>query len=340
MKIRQSIDIESLVKLLSGSKCLENVDLWHSRIRALSKAISFVENDPLLAPKLLSHPEVRIDDIKVTNTRVVGITGLPGAGKSTLTNLLVKELREQKKSVAVFAVDPSSALSGGAILGDRIRMQEHFRDPQVFIRSMGARGALGGVARATRSAIRLANLLGFDYILVETVGIGQSESEITNIADTTILVLMPNSGDEIQLMKAGILQLANIYIVNKCDLSDASRMIQEIKENTATENKEQWQPPVLKTSATNREGIKEVISQIFLHSEYEHQNKVGKELRFSRLRKEVLQNMIMMAEMQFKKDVEKISNVDIELLFNGSTTAMFLATNLYSKKIINEGDIS
>jgi LAO/AO transport system kinase len=335
MKIKQTLDLESLVNLLSGKSCLENVDLWHSRIRALSKAISFVENDPLLAPKLLSHPGMKVDENKVTKTRVVGITGLPGAGKSTLTNLLVKELREQEKTVAVFAVDPSSSLSGGAILGDRIRMQDHFRDPQVFIRSMGARGALGGVARATRSSIRLATLLGFDYILVETVGIGQSESEITNIADTTLLVLMPNSGDEIQLMKAGILQLANIYIINKCDLSDPSRMIQEITENTATEKSEDWCPPVLKTSAANKEGIKQVIDDIFLHSEYENKNKIGKKLRFSRLRKEVLQNIIMMAELKFKEEVEQIPKDEIELLFNGMTTAMSLANVIYEKNIKN-----
>ena len=335
MKIKQTLDLESLVNLLSGKSCLENVGLWHSRIRALSKAISFVENDPLLAPKLLSHPGIKIDLDKVANTRVVGITGLPGAGKSTLTNLFVKELRENGKSVAVFAVDPSSSLSGGAILGDRIRMQDHFRDPLVFIRSMGARGALGGVARATRSAIRLATLLGFDYILVETVGIGQSESEITNIADTTLLVLMPNSGDEIQLMKAGILQLANIYIINKCDLSDPSRMIQEITENTETERSEDWRPPVLKTSAANKDGIKQVIDNIFLHSEYENKNKIGKGLRLSRLRKEVLQNIIMMAELKFKEEVEQIPLEEIELLFEGMTTAMSLANIIYEKNIKN-----
>lgn len=335
MKIKQSIDLESLVEFLSGKSCLENVDLWLSRVRALSKAISFVENDPLLAPKLLAHPGIRVNTDKVTKTRVIGITGLPGAGKSSLTNLFIKEFRKQGKSVAVFAVDPSSSLSGGAILGDRIRMQDHFRDPQVFIRSMGARGALGGVARATRSSIRLATLLDFDYILVETVGIGQSESEITNIADTTLLVLMPNSGDEIQLMKAGILQLANIYIINKCDLSDPSRMIQEITENTATEKNEDWRPPVLKTSAANKEGIKQVIDSIFLHSDYENKNKIGKNLRFSRLRREVLQNIIMMAELKFKEEVEKIPKEEIELLFNGMTTAMSLANTIYEKNIKN-----
>lgn len=333
MKINQSINIESILNYLFGKTCLENVDLWQSKIRALSKAISFIENDPLLAPKLLSNSSITDNDKNNSNTHVIGITGLPGAGKSSLTNLIIKELRKQEKSVAVFAVDPSSVSTGGAILGDRIRMQNHFQDNQVFIRSMGARGALGGVARATRSAIRLATLVGFNYVLVETVGIGQSESEITNIADTTILVLMPNSGDEIQLMKAGILQLANIYIINKCDLSDPSRMIQEISENTHIDSEIGWCPPVLKTSVVTEEGISDVIKNIYLHNEYENKNKIGKELRFSRLRNEVLQNILMLLEFEYKKEVEKISNSEIESLYNGRTTAMFLANSIYEKGI-------
>ncbi|BBH54293.1 methylmalonyl Co-A mutase-associated GTPase MeaB [Fluviispira sanaruensis] len=333
MKIQQSIELNSLVELLIGKKALPNVELWRSRIRALSKAITFVENDPLLAPKLLSHAGIQLAENKSSKTRVVGITGLPGAGKSTLTNLFVRELRAHNKSVAVLAVDPSSTLSGGAILGDRIRMQDHFRDTHVFIRSMGSRGALGGVAKATRSAIRLATLLEFDYILVETVGIGQSESDIINLADTTLLVLMPNSGDEIQLMKAGILQLANIYIINKCDLSDPSRMVQEIKENTMPLDSEVWCPPVLKSSASLNQGIKEITEQIFLHSEYENKHNKGKNLRNLRLRREILQNILILTELNFKEETDKIPDSEIDELAQGKTTAMALAQNLYTKYI-------
>ncbi|KAB8028537.1 methylmalonyl Co-A mutase-associated GTPase MeaB [Fluviispira multicolorata] len=333
MKIKHSIELNSLVELLIGKKTLPNVELWRSQIRALSKAITFVENDSLLAPKLLSHAGIIRTDNKSIKTRVIGITGLPGAGKSTLTNLLIKELRSRNKSVAVLAVDPSSSLTGGAILGDRIRMQDHFCDSKVFIRSMGSRGALGGVAKATRSAIRLATLLEFDFILVETVGIGQSESDIINIADTTALVLMPNSGDEIQLMKAGILQLANIYIINKCDLSDPSRMMQEIKENTMPPNKDDWCPPVLKTSATNKEGIEEIINSIFLHSEYEIKQNIGRKNRNERLRREVLQNILIMTELDFKTETDKIPDSEIEDLAHGKTTAMALAQLIYSKYI-------
>lgn len=332
MKIKQSIDIDHIVDSLLGNIRLDNVDLWHSQIRALSKAISFVENDPLLAPKLLSHANLAQKNNQ-GNTRVIGITGLPGAGKSSLTNLILKELRLLNKKVAVFAVDPSSTLTGGAILGDRVRMQDHFRDSEVFIRSMGSRGALGGVARATRSAIRLAAVLAFDYILVETVGIGQSESEITSIADTTILVLMPNSGDEIQLMKSGILQLANIYVINKSDLADASRMIQELKENTMPNTEQEWEPPVLKTSAANRQGISELVKAIFKHAEYEDHNIIGQELRFSRLKKEVLQNILILADELFKTKVEQLSKEDLDKLFCGQTTAMAIANGIFQSKI-------
>lgn len=332
MKIKQSIDINQIVNLLLGKECLANIDLWNSQIRALSKAISFIENDPLLAPKLLSHPNLT-QQINKNKTRVIGITGLPGAGKSSLTNLILKEFRKLQKKVAVFAVDPSSSLSGGAILGDRVRMQEHFRDSEVFIRSMGSRGALGGVARATRSAIRLATILDFDYVLVETVGIGQSESEITSIADTTLLVLMPNSGDEIQLMKSGILQLANIYVINKCDLADASRMMQELKENTAPSAENMWEPPVLKTSVVNCEGISEVITSLFAHENFEKNNSTGQELKNIRLRKEILQNILILAEEVFNEKVDELTIEDIEKLSIGQTTAMAIANNIFQSKI-------
>nr|BFD31021.1 methylmalonyl Co-A mutase-associated GTPase MeaB [Pigmentibacter ruber] len=331
MKIKQSIDINSVVNSLIGKTCLENVDQWNSQIRALSKAITFVENDPLLAPKLLSHPNLSTSAIM--QARIIGITGLPGAGKSTLTNLLVKELRQLGKKVAIFAVDPSSSLTGGAILGDRVRMQDHFRDPNVFIRSMGSRGALGGVARATRSAIRLASVLNFDYILVETVGIGQSESEITSLADSTVLVLMPNSGDEIQLMKSGILQLANIYIINKCDLADASRMIQELKENITPNAENLWHPPVLKTSAANHEGIQDVVKSFLQHEEFEKNSSIGKKLRYLRLRNEILQNILILADEVFQEKVKQISIEEIELLSLGKTTAMSIANAIFQKEL-------
>ena len=327
MRVFQSVQVDELVDLLLGETVLPGVSPWRSQIRALSKSITFVENDVFLSHKLLSHPKLSSLN-KKTGTRIIGMTGLPGAGKSSLTNLIVKELRSQNKSVAVLAVDPSSSLSGGAILGDRVRMQDHFHDEHVFIRSMGARGALGGVAKSTRSAIVLASLLNFDFILVETVGIGQSESEIINLADTTALVLMPNSGDEIQLMKAGVLQLANIYIINKCDLSDASRMVQELKENTSHSNEEAWKPPVLKSSASRNEGIDEIIDAFLKHAEFEIQHPVGRSIKLNRAKKEILQSMILLTEEKFEVLLNSMDEKEVDKLVEGKTTAFYLAKNL------------
>jgi len=331
MKISQQVNVNELINLLLGKTVLNGVDPWRSQIRALSKAITFVENDYFLSNQLLSHPQLNSLQ-KNTNTRVIGITGLPGSGKSTLTNLFVKELRARNKTVAVLAVDPSSTISGGAILGDRVRMQDHFRDEHVYIRSMGSRGALGGVAKATRAAIRLTCLLNFDFILVETVGIGQNESEIVNIADTTALVLMPNSGDKIQLMKAGVLQLANIYIVNKCDLADASRMLQELKENIPHPEENAWTPPVLKASAAKEDGIKQIVEQFFAHAEYENIHPLGKVTKLMRAKKEIMQSMISLMEEKFLAQLDKVDENELFKLIEGRTTALYLAREILGLK--------
>lgn len=323
MRVTRNLDIHALARQLAGSEVLDGVDdPWRSRIRALAKAITFVENDPLLAPLILAHPDIVGTAMP---SRVVGITGLPGAGKSSLTNLLVGQLRAQGKTVAVLAVDPSSTLSGGAVLGDRVRMQDHFRDPGVFIRSMGSRGALGGVARATRSAIRLTGILGFDYILVETVGIGQSESEIVALADTTMLVLMPNSGDEVQLMKAGILQLADVYVINKSDLASPARMQNEIHENTAPADPNEWCPPVLATSAAERSGIEAVLAAFEAHAAHGQGNDKAIALKSVRAKNEVLATLQALAEPHFRSLIDALPPGDISAVTEGRLPAMALA---------------
>ena len=322
MKVRRQVDPETLAKELSGLTVLPGVAPWRSKTRALAKAITFVESDSLFATEILAHELFNSVEIK---SWVIGLTGLPGAGKSSLTNLLLRDIRAQGKTVAVLAIDPSSSATGGAILGDRIRMQDHFRDEGIFIRSMGNRGALGGVARATRSAIRLASLLNFDYILVETVGIGQNESEIVDIADTTLLVLMPNSGDEIQLMKAGILQLADIYIVNKSDLSDPSRMMREIHENTAPSDLTQWCPPVLKSSVTRDEGSREILESIQTHQKFNKNSTELGILRRKRAQREVLINTLSILEPHLLKRIAEIHQDRIENIVNGKEPAMRLA---------------
>ncbi len=329
MKIQRTIDVDQLSRLLTGQELLEGMsDGWRSRVRALSKAITFLESEPLLAMDVLSAiPALK----QKSNSRVIGITGLPGAGKSSLTNLIVRELRKLNKTIAVLAVDPSSPLSGGAVLGDRVRMQEHFKDAGVFIRSMSSRGALGGVARTTRSAIRLAGALGFDYVLVETVGIGQSEGEIVELADTTLLVLMPNSGDEIQLMKAGVLQLADVYVVNKCDLANPARMMNEIHENVAPEDPDAWCPPVIATSTMNEQGIEGLVNAIENHGKYETTHPKGYEVRRQRAVKEILRALQSVVEPDFLALINGVEKKRMDEVIDGIRPALALASDLSKK---------
>jgi len=198
---------------------------------------------------------------------IIGLTGPPGAGKSTLTNQLIRSIRKQQKTVGVLAVDPSSPFTGGAILGDRIRMQEHFNDEGVFIRSMASRGEFGGITSATRGAITVLDTMGKDYILVETVGVGQDEIDIARVADTTVIVLAPGLGDTIQTLKAGILEVGDILVVNKADKPDANVAIAELKAMVAlgistNPGTEDWQPMVVPAIANTSQGISELWSAI------------------------------------------------------------------------------
>jgi LAO/AO transport system kinase len=325
MRIHRAVDIDALAHQIAGKNLAPGVDPWFGRIRALSKAVSLLENDPWLATSLLQHPA--LVDV-ATETRVVGLTGLPGAGKSTLTGLIVGELRRRGHKVAVLAVDPSSAENMGALLGDRIRMQEHFSDPDVFIRSMGSRGALGGVARATRGAIRLIGLLGFHYVLVETVGVGQSECEIVSIADTTALVMMPNSGDDIQLMKSGVFQMADVYVVNKCDLADPERMMAELRANNPKTDEDSWTPAVLATSAMEHVGISHLVAALEEHAQYEREHPRGQAQRRKRVLGEVKANMLALVEREAEALVAAIEDFEVRQLECGQKPAMVTASRL------------
>lgn len=329
MRIDRRFDLDALARQLSGKEVLPDVDPWASRIRALSKAITFLENEPRLATELLQNPAL----VGCRSTaRVIGLTGLPGAGKSSLTNLIVRQLRAEGKTVAVLAVDPSSARTGGAILGDRVRMHEHFRDPQVFIRSMGSRGALGGLARAARGVIRVMGIVGFDTIVVETVGVGQSESEIVDIADTTALVLMPNSGDDIQLMKAGVLEVADVFVINKADLSNPARMVLEIVQNLMTVNRaDGWKPPVIATSALENRGVDELVGAFFDHGEFERTHPRGRETRRQRVQNEVVANAFAILEERLRQGVASIPVEDLDQVDEGFVPAMVIAGQLVDR---------
>jgi LAO/AO transport system kinase len=196
----------------------------------------------------------------------VGITGPPGAGKSTLTAALIRHWREQGKTVAVVAIDPSSPRTGGALLGDRIRMEGVALDPGVFIRSMATRGALGGLARGTRAVSDVLDAAGFDIVIVETVGVGQTELDVVSATDTTVLVLVPESGDGVQALKSGLMEVADVFAVNKADRPAADRMAGEIRNAIGlASHADGWTPPVIATIATSAVGIKELAREIERH---------------------------------------------------------------------------
>ncbi len=257
-------------------------------VRALARAISLVEDRDPAATALVAQLQPHTG-----HAHLVGLTGPPGSGKSTLADALVQVIREQGLTVGVIAVDPSSPFTGGAVLGDRIRMQRHALDRGVFIRSMGARGHLGGLATATREAIHLMDAYGRDVIMVETVGVGQSELEISTICDTTVLVLMPESGDAVQSLKAGIMEIADIFVVNKADLGGAEKTRRLIQDAMALApglrpGSGGWQPPVLLASATKEEGVRELWAGIERHRHFLTDSGQLQTRRLQRLKHEVL----------------------------------------------------
>jgi LAO/AO transport system kinase len=217
---------------------------------------------------------------------VVGFTGAPGTGKSTLVDGLIGLLRGRDQRVAVLAVDPNSPYSGGAILGDRIRMQRHALDGGVYIRSMGARGHLGGLSVASREAVRLLGAFGFDWVVLETVGVGQSELEVAAIADTTVVVLTPGLGDGVQMIKAGIMEIADVFVVNKADLPGAQKTVQEVRSMLHMGPRLRWVPPIVTAVAARDEGTQDLLDAVERHRAHLEASGEARERAQARLKDE------------------------------------------------------
>jgi LAO/AO transport system kinase len=252
--------------------------------RAVARLISLVEDESPLLREVMAALAPHAG-----RAHIVGITGSPGVGKSTSTSALVSAYRAVGKRVGVLAVDPSSPFSGGALLGDRVRMQDHATDAGVFIRSMASRGHLGGLAWSTPQALRVLDASGFDVVLVETVGVGQSEVEIAGMADTTLVLLAPGMGDGIQAAKAGILEVGDIYVVNKADRDGVQNVTRDLRAMLALADRvpDAWAPPILKTVASRNEGIDEVVAAIEDRLSWMKGNGVLVQRRRSRARDEI-----------------------------------------------------
>jgi LAO/AO transport system kinase len=250
--------------------------------RALARAITLVESADPLAYDLVKalYPDTG-------RAYGIGVTGPPGVGKSSLISALVRHVRQEDAAVGVISVDPSSPFTRGALLGDRIRLADHFLDPEVFIRSMGTRGHLGGLAEATLQAALVLDAAGKDLVFLETVGAGQSEVEIIKIADTVLLVLMPGSGDSIQALKAGIMEIPDVIAVNKRDHPAAKTMVNEVRSILALDADEGWRPPIVLTEAVKGEGIDELWARVADHRTHLEDNGLLAERRASNLAGEV-----------------------------------------------------
>jgi LAO/AO transport system kinase len=269
--------------------------------RALARAITLVENDDPEGWEL-----VREVYPKTGRAAIIGFTGAPGVGKSTLLNALTKLERGRERSIAVLSIDPSSAFTKGALLGDRIRLTDHFLDPGVFIRSMASRGALGGLSEAALQAALLMDASGRDVVLLETVGVGQAEIDVIDHADTVVLVLMPGSGDSIQALKAGVMEIPDIIVVNKADHPMTDTMVREIKGVLALGPHEGWQVPIVRTEAARGTGVEELLDKLGEHRDYIEAEGTLSERR----RRNLMNEVVAIATARMRRELEEALRED------------------------------
>ncbi|MDT8069260.1 MAG: methylmalonyl Co-A mutase-associated GTPase MeaB [Terriglobia bacterium] len=253
--------------------------------RALARAITAVENRDECSHDLLKGLFEHSG-----RARVLGVTGSPGAGKSTLVDALAREYRKQGKTVGIVAVDPTSPFSGGAILGDRIRMSSHHADPGIFIRSMATRGALGGLSHTTADIATVLDASGRDLVMIETVGVGQDEIDIVRLADVTMVILVPGMGDDVQSIKAGIMEIADIFVINKADRDGADRVEREIRamQSLAHPRSDNWTPPVVKTIASDGTGVPELAKAIDIYEKFLDSTELGRKRRMENWRNRLI----------------------------------------------------
>jgi len=272
-------------------------------VRALAKLITLVENEMPGSAEALQKLYA-----KTGRAYTIGITGPPGSGKSTLTDKITREIRKKGFTVGVIAVDPTSPFSGGALLGDRLRMQEITSDEGVFVRSMATRGTLGGLSKATADTIKILDAFGKDFILIETVGVGQDEVDIVRTADSTLLISVPGLGDDIQALKAGIMEIGDLFVVNKADREGADRVVTELSLMLELNpSSRAWRPPIIKTVGTLGTGIPELVEKIFAHRKFLEEGDGLKAKRNERAREEI----VHLIEREISKYVQKMLKYDV-----------------------------
>ena len=276
---------------------------------SISKAISLIENGSKDGAKLLS--QIYKD---TGNAYKIGITGPPGAGKSSLTHSLISSFRSEGKRVAVIAVDPTSPFSGGAVLGDRIRMTSHFSDPDVFVRSMATRGGQGGLALKTQEVGEIFDAAGYDIIIFETVGVGQIELDVIKATDTVLVVLVPESGDEVQMLKAGLMEIGDVFAINKADRPGANKLVITLKNflSTHTFEDDKWPPEVVETIATENKGLDDLVASLYKHRAFSDEHGIQKRKINDRYRSRVFKIISDSLMDSFWKD-NNILELDSEL---------------------------